>query len=309
MKYFVLLFILIQCPNLLANINTFPGKRFHLHTGILIPGYDIEFANKDNSNQKLKVSPNINGQITVGLSIKNLFGLGWGFSSSQSDQNIADKGKTKSLDFRFNFAFKNFLISTNYSDFEGLFINKGTAPFTRYSDMNLRNMSINVVYVLSPKSFSTAAMYDQTQRQEASGGSWLIATSLEQSYFNNHGQTFLTGQSINFGTDQLMSSARFSTLNLYAGGGYTFSIRKAFYISGTALIGAGLQQSKVVLTTSDYDKWGNSTKFTLNLAAGYNGLRFFSGLGVFATGTTNSTETTKVNNNMYSSKLFVGIHL
>ncbi len=291
-----------------AEIHKFPQNNYHLKTGIFIPGFSIQFIPDESESNKIELEPNIDSQLTVGVHIKDLFGIGWGFSGKASDESIQEKGKTKYNDFRFHFAFDKFMISTNYSQYEGFYIKNGSTNTGNriYPNFRLTNFNFDFIYNFHSHKFSLPALFDQTQRQEKSAGVFLLAGSINHTSLKSN-SVFLNSS---FNSDQNLTNLGFYSLNTYAGGGYTLVMKKKFYISGVGLLGVGVQNGQLKqISGAKKEKWDFTQKLTLNLGFGYNGNRFFSSLGVFVTGIKYKLEESSFDNNMASISLNFGWHL
>ncbi len=310
MYYVFILFLLVPAFSHASRINKFENSKYHIKLGLEAPGFDVRFHSRNSSSSDVKIAPNLNTLLSVGFSMTGVGGLSWWFETSQSDEDIRKRGRTNLDDYRFNFVYDRFLVAINYSNYKGLYLESSPSPHVLYPNMKLSNLGINFIYALNPERFSLPAMLDQNQRQEVSGGSWILASSYEELSMDNNGDLILpVNGSSPFKKDQSMTGTKFKTLNFYGGGGYSFVFRQAWFISGYALLGMGIQRSNVKASGGDYKQWEVSHKGVVSIATGYNGLKYFSGLNIYANGTTNRTDDTSITNSLYSSIFYVGVHL
>ncbi len=298
-----------------GNVHEFSDKTVHLKTGFDVPGYDLLFQGV---GREVKFQPNVASLFSVGASIQDLVGFSWGFRTTQTEQEIAQKGKTDYQDWRFNFAFSQFVIALNYSQYTGFYIEKSqdvspgwtsALPYVRSPNLSSRTAGANFTWVFSPKDFSLVAAYDQTARQEDSGGSWLLGAAVTETVFRDDVEIIPATARSAYGGDQNLTEGRFFAVNLKGGYGHTLVLSKKYFLSGAIQAGFGIQKMKLLGTGLDRDQISGANKADFLISLGWNGDDHFSGISLTGDGTIFNTGEFKVTSTLFLLKLFYGFRL
>ncbi len=215
----------------------------------------------------------------------------WGFRNPQKEEDKLQKGGTEYEDWRLNFAFKQFHVKLNYARFKGFFIedsrevnpswNEGD-PFYQKPELISQNIGVNFTWIINPDDFSLVAAYDQTERQEKSGGSFLIGAAASETLFEDQDQIIPTNVQGPFGQHQHITEGRFQSFTVKAGYGYTFVLAKKYFAALSGQFGFGRQYMKIKGTDFSDSTWAPAKKGDLIVSLGYNGDDYYSGL--FASG-------------------------
>jgi hypothetical protein len=167
-----------------AGMHEYSGKTLHTKLGIDLPGYDLNFKS---DTREIKFSPNVRALYAVGLSLQDFIGINWGFRATQTEKESAQRGETDYEDWRINLAFRQFHLFLNYSQFRGFYIQDSREvdntwvdgqPFVQAPNLSSRTAGANFTWIVSPEDYSMVAALDQTERQEKSGGSWLLGAAV-----------------------------------------------------------------------------------------------------------------------------------
>lgn len=280
--------LLFFAPWASAGMHEFKGENVHIKLGVDIPGYDLILKGQ---NREIKYNPNADTLFSVGVSVQDFLGITWGFRNSQKEEDKIQKGKTDYEDWRINLAFKQFHIKFNYARFKGFYIQDSSEvdpswsegqPFYQKPELVSQNLGVNLTWILSPGDFSLVAAYDQTERQEDSGGSILIGAATSETLFEDQNQIIPTNVQSAFGLHQRITEGRFQSFTVKAGYGYTFVFRKKYFASLSGQFGFGRQYMKIKGTDFSDSTWAPAKKGDLLVSFGYNGDDYYTGL--FASG-------------------------
>ncbi len=298
-----------------AGMHEFNGENVHIKLGIDIPGYDLLFKGQ---NREIKYNPNADTLFSVGVSLQDFLGITWGFRNTQQEKDKIQKGKTDYEDWRLNLAFKQFHVKFNYAKFKGFYIQDSSEvdptwsegePFYQKADLVSQNIGVNFTWIFSPGDFSLVAAYDQTERQEKSGGSFLAGAAVSETLFEDESQIIPANVQPAFGTHQRITEGRFQSFTVKGGYGYTFVLAKKYFAALSGQFGFGRQYMKIKGTDFADSTWAPAKKGDLILSLGYNGDDYYA--GVFASGdqTDYKTGEMEIAINQWMARLYFGFRL
>lgn len=307
--------ITLHLPSAYAGHHEFNDKTMHVKLGVDIPGYDVQF---DGQDQLVKYTPNANSLFSVGVALQEYIGLTWGFRNPQSSEDKVKKGNTDYEDWRLNFAFKQFHVKLFFSRYQGFYIEDSKAadptwdaskPYVQSPDLISQHMGANFTWILRPEKFSLVAVYDQTQRQEVSGGSWLVGAALAETLFKDQDEILPAVAQGSFGNQQNITEGKFQAITAKAGYGYTGVLEKKYFASAALMAGFGRQYMKIKGTDFSDSRWAQASKVDLLLSIGYNGDDYYSGLFVSADGTKYNTGEMDIEAGAWMARLYFGFRL
>ncbi|WP_047451457.1 DUF4421 family protein [Alistipes sp. ZOR0009] len=227
------------------------------------------------------IRPNIAVAARVSFDYKFVsFGFGFTprFLPGNNDTKI--NGKTTNLSFGTRFQFSHWMQDFEISGIKGFYIanTKNLSPEWKEGDPNIILPDLRIVslrgmtsYKFNPN-FSLKAITSQTEAQRKSCGSFMV--SLEYSYH------LLDSPGFSGGSDQKQKSYHLIAIGNY---GYSFVIRKNFYVSLAQALGVGVAYIRLstLLPDGDYTvksyqplAYGHSS-----INVGYNGRRVYGGVG------------------------------
>lgn len=305
------LFLLWPVLSLAKESRASHGVNLKLYTEV--PGYDLQYESIDNG-KTVKLNPNFAQLLGLRVGYGEWFSFGYGFKLPQAKNDLR-KGDTRYDDWRFSFAFRHFLLSFIYQEFQGFYyadsrsVNPAWTPGQDYEqspNLKLRHDAINLTYIWSPDDFSLSAALDQSVRQTKSGGSLLLGFAASQTDFRNDGPIIPSAIRDQFGEDQNIQSGRFQVFTVKAGYGYSLVFFENWFTSVAAQIGGGQQRRVYKDASSERHGWHTAAKMDVLLSTGYNGDRYFSGVTITGDSTTYQTTSIRLTSNIISGKIFVG---
>lgn len=294
-----------------------PEKKFLIKPYIEVPGLSLEFKSRLSTGKLVNWSPNYRAQTGLGISYDGLIGVSASAKSELSREDEATKGHSEYQDFRFRFPWRRFSIEFGYQKLRGFFaentsdFDPGATSYLKRPDLVLESKYLNVTATLKPDQYSLAAAFDQSERQTASGGSWLAALQIVETVFEDRGQVPLipTGLQVHFPNEALVTKGRF--LSLTAGGGYghLWTFKETGFVFSQLLIGVGAQSGKSSDGTQDFSASESAGNIKLDLGVGSNGKKYVSGILLSIDQTSNRTTETELGKRNALVHLFFGFRL
>lgn len=298
-----------------SSIHEFNSKILHLHAGIDIPGYDLKFIG---NAREVQFNPNLFGLFSVGASLQNVAGINWGFKVSQKESEKLQKGDTQYEDWRLNFAFSQFHVFLNYSQYKGFYVQDSSEvdplwtpgdPYYQAPNLYSRTLSANFTWIFSPDDYSLVAAMDQTARQESSGGSWLAGLQAVETVFHDDSEIIPTNIQSSYSSEQNLKEGKFLGLNLKGGYGYTLVFAKKYFASIAAQLGFGPLQMKLRGTDFDRSKWTQSGKADGLISFGWNGDEYYSGILIQGDATHFKTGNIQIDSTLWMGRIYFGLRL
>jgi hypothetical protein len=206
----------------------------------------------------------------------------------------------------------------NYSQFQGFYIKDShevdsswtsDQPYVQAPDLKSRTAGANFTWVLSPESFSLIAAMDQTERQEKSGGSFLLGAAATETVFEDSDEIIPSTVQVSYGRDAKLTEGRFMALTAKGGYGYTLVFYDKYFASLAAQFGVGTQRMSLKGTGFERTEWKQANKVDALLSAGWNGDNYYSGVSLTGDGTTFDTGPIKITTTLYAIKLYFGFRI
>jgi len=206
-------------------------------------------------------------------------------------RDTGDYGETVFLDLQFNYYFRKFGFDLFYQRYRGYSLNEadsyhmpqGEAGAVR-SDLTITAIGGNFFYIFSDH-FSYNAAFKGTERQTASGGSFILMASLINNNIDSDYSLIPPEQEPLYGNDAGFQSGNFTSIGISPGYARTFIFTDGFYVTPSICVGTGLMRKSYSRLSGDKTIYGSFIKFNFRFAAGYNGDRWFYGLALVVDGT------------------------
>jgi hypothetical protein len=294
-------------------INEFPSSRLTVKP--FVEAGTLKCNLEASTGAVLNYVPNSRTQTGIEISIPKVMGIAIAGQGPMSSEDELKKGRTDYQDYRLSLNFDSFQLFFSYARYQGFYIeNTGYVDPSRSSDlpylqnreMSLQNINADFLWVASPESFSLKALFDQTVRQEESGGSLLLGLSLQDTVLSSQGPLIPASVRNEFGADQNIERGHFRTALARLGYGYTLVLARKWYAGLGITLGFGVQSSEY----SDSTQTSTSTQAPSRTDAlgslGYNGDRYFSGISFATSNTKYSTASFAVHPLLTSVRFFAG---
>lgn len=297
-----------------ASVKDFPDRPFTFRVFSGQPDLSYNFESLvSEAAPNIKYKPNTGSPTGIGFSYAGL--IGFSYTTEINEQKVTEeKGQTSYDDYRFTFAFSNFLIGADYLRYRGFFIENtnevdptATEPFIRRRDIRSTTIGGRFIWVFSPKDYSLPNLLDQSARQEKSGGSWMVGANYSQFEVSADSPFVPDNRQAEFGADATLFKGQFDTLSATAGYGYTWVFSQKYYIGLMVLIGTGIQSRSFETDNGKTRDTGRVEKFDARLALGYNGDRFF--IGAYSEGDTTKfkTDAVQITSELLNFRIFMGL--
>lgn len=256
-----------------AAIEEFSGYNISITPFLARESFQLAIKTDD---EKLAYSPNVQWRWGSGLYV---YGAAFYFITDVPGDSMMKEeethGKSDSLDVLAHFYSRDIGIDFAFQRAKGFYLDKQNpsgAPGARYlfPDMTSLALGVNVYYLFSGESYSMRAAYDQGERQNVSGGSFVIMASLHYFSIENDGSIIPAEYSAAAGRLAGFEKGRFFTATLGPGYAYTVAISN-FFISPAFFFGIGGQYRDYTTAAGDESNGKLPLKINWRMALGYNG--------------------------------------
>jgi hypothetical protein len=247
----------------------------------------LSFSISDKNQKKPAVVFNPNNDFKLGAGFY-LFELSFEVSISVPIA-VRDKsiyGESKATDLQVNMLTKSFGLdlyyqkySGFYEDDEGIKIPPGVSYPLR-PDIVTRNLGASAFYVWNNRKFSIRSSYNYADRQKKSAGSFILYGTINTFSLAADSAILSASKQTEFGSYTDFSHLRYTTFSLAPGYSYNLVLKRLFF-NGTIAVGPAHHwvYYRPEIGRGHYDVIFNNS-YTLRLATGYNGHRFFTGAGI-----------------------------
>ncbi len=303
------------------------SKRFTIRPFLAMPFQALVIQPGSNNSKALKSltggdtnadssSPDTRRSITYYPNFKLAGGMGvsywvFGLSAQMAITGTAKPdsryGRTKFFDLQLHYYFRKLGVDIFYQNYRGYYLEnpkqynswvyqngtpvslsyKRSDPGTVRSDLRIATVGFNVFYVFSDN-YSLDAAFKQTERQNRSGGSFLLMLSGMNSRVSASTSLLPLTQEWLYGIYHGFKGGNFTSLGIAPGYSYTFLIGTNYFITPVIFVGAGVMTDSLRLHRTPEEilagrdgvkhKLEAFLKTNLRLALGYNGDSFFYGL-------------------------------
>lgn len=245
---------------------------------------------------RLEYKPNDRNNIGIGGTYSFL-SLNLGFHMPFADMDTDKYGTTRRLDLQTHIYSKKFIVDFFGQFYRGFYLDnpalvRDNAPTynIKRPDIHSRDLSLSVQYVFNHTQFSYNAPLYQTEVQKKSAGSFIAGGAV---YFSRvFADSAIPPRGMVdslFFQGRPFTGAAHAGVGLNAGYGYTFVIRKRFFVSSILTLGAGIGNSSIEEHHHTYNSWGPQFDLNFKGAAGYNYDTWFAGVNYMGLVTTSNS--------------------
>lgn len=239
-------------------------------------------------------SSNENLNLGFGFNYKWM-GLGVAFNLGSVNDDSDRYGKTKNLDLQADLYGKNWIWAGVMSFYQGYYWRNADDYIDGWDmkdsavvrpDVETFTIGASGIYAFNSDKYSLKAAYVNTEKQLRRAGSWLLGGSVNF-YYMHSDSTIIPKQLDHLYPDSLeLTSINSLTLGAAFGYGYTFVIKKHFYINASLLIGINVQS--VEASGIDDESFGRQTKISSNMHSrfgmGWNKDKWYLGIAAISDG-------------------------
>ncbi|MGE4540218.1 MAG: DUF4421 family protein [Bacteroidales bacterium] len=218
------------------------------------------------------------------------FGLGLAIQTPIPTGDKDIYGSSSSVDLRINTYGSWINAELAYANYKGFYLEnspqivknfKNGDPYLQRPDLDISSISGIFYLVPNHRRHSFRAAYIQNEYQRKSAGSLLIAPAFQINHLQAQSSLIpdeYANQHEIFEEDKLVRG-RFNFVGIFAGYSYSLVFLKRFYVNLALLPGAFLQYYDYHTETEHYNRNKAYFLWTSRFAAGYNGKKWFAGLG------------------------------
>jgi hypothetical protein len=264
-----------------------------------------------NRNELLTFKPNNSFNLGIGAYLFEI-GAELSFAIPLNQQRKDIYGESTSRDVQLNLLSKKWGLDLFYQKYSGFYIadknnepDAGT-PYPQRPDINSRNFGITGHYLFNHNKFSFRSVYNFSERQLYSKGSFLVYTSISSFRFTADRSILTSEQELLFGEDVSFKYLRYTTFGIAPG--YTYSlIYKNFFLNGALALGPAHHWIHYEReNTNGKDDIAINTFVAARIGIGYNGQRLFGGIGFYSQGNNVNFEGVEFSNKNGSFKIVMG---
>lgn len=155
----------------------------------------------------------------------------------------------------------------------------GAPEKTPYFDMKTNRFTVNLLRVFNPTKYSMNATMIGGEQQKNSASSFIINSSFSTCYFKMSDSipTFILDQ---MNQDAIFQKGTFYSIAVLPGYGFTWIIRKKFYLGIIPGLGPSLQFKSMTFESGHEDKLALSYRVIAKAGAGFHAKRWTAGISV-----------------------------
>lgn len=220
-------------------------------------------------------------------------------------------GKSKARDIQLNMLGKKFGLDMYYQRYRGFYVTdrdnepERDMPYPQRGDIISRNLGITASYIFNNKKFSLRSVYNFSERQIYSAGSFLALVNLGRFTLEADSSILDPTQELVF-TNESFKRLRYSTFSVAPGYSYNL-IYRSFFLNGT--LGIGPAHHWIYYqheSGADEREIGINSFVAARIGIGYNGERIFGGISFITQGSNIKFEEARFTNNNGSFKILMG---
>ena len=250
--------------------------------------FKLTFDDVASAQPGMEFQPNIGNYLGFGIFVFDI-GIDVLFRTTPSAGDQEKYGNSTGRDWQIHMYSRKIAIDLSYQRYEGFYVVNPIEfypdwedgdPHPRQDDMKARIINLGGAYIFKSERFSFPSIFNQTEAQLKSGGSWLISGQLNSSEIS-HTISIIPelDSNVSFGLSNL-KSVKVSSVNVLPGYSHNFIIKGKMYLNLSLSLGLGYQIRSYTTEQSYQDNSINLAN-TWRIGAGYNGRRFFTGISAF----------------------------
>lgn len=260
--------------------------RDHWYLKVLSAQKDVSIGLYDKSTgiNELEYKPNVGNYLGFGFFLFDL-GIDITFRTPPSPEQNTIYGNTKARDWQIHVYTRKLGANFIYQDYQGFYIANPQSFFPQWNNGDPypvnENMKATVIggglyYAFQPEKFSFPSVFNQTEMQLKSGGSFLLSGTIAHSSLSDPESLIPVTDTNQFTGFNDLKSINISSINVLPGYSYNIIIKKKFYLNFSLSLGGGYQ---IRSYSNDQSYSDNALAFANigRVGGGYNNDRFFIG--------------------------------
>lgn len=270
--------------------------------------FELEKADR---SRLLTFRPNNTYSFGVGLYLFEV-GAELAFAIPVAEKKTALFGNSKARDIQLNMLGKKFGLDAYYQRYRGFYITDKDnepgkdLPYPQRGDVISRNLGFTGSYIFNNTRFSLRSVYNFSERQIFSRGSFLALANLGRFTLEADSSILDPSQEIVFSNNVSFKTLRYSTFSVAPGYSYNLIYRN-FFLNGTLGIGPAHHWIYYQRETgAGRHETAINSFVAARIAIGYNGDRIFGGIAFLTQGSNVKFEDVRFSNNNASFKILMG---
>ena len=245
----------------------------------------FEVGKAGDAKDNVEFIPNNSVAMGVGFYIFEL-GFELAFAVPLDQQDVNRFGESKARDIQLNVLSKKWGADLYYQKYEGYYKDDSRVtipeplPLPQRPDINTRNIGISGFYVFNHRKFSLRSSFNFSERQLQSKGSFIVYGTINSFRLIADSVVLSPDTQVGLGKGSDFQNLRYTTFSLAPGYSYNI-IKKKFFANLTLSFGPAhhwvyLQDG----SGNERDDLNINSTITGRFGLGYNGDRFFAGIGL-----------------------------
>lgn len=291
-------------------IKSFP-EYFFIYPVLKQRSLNFEVAKADRSSV-LTYKPNNTYSLGVGAYIFEL-GVELAFAIPLREQSLERFGESEARDIGLNVLSKRWGVDAFYQRYNGFYLlDREREPlpdelYPQRPDIKTKSFGFTGHYVFNHQKFSFRSVYNFSERQLYSRGSFLLFSSLYTFRVASDSSIIKGDRRAQFGSGVDFTRLRYTTFSIAPG--YTYNLTyNNFFLNTTLAIGPAHHWLNYDLENSPIEHYdiAINTFFGARVAIGYNGYKMFGGISFISQGSRLKFSDVTFANNNSVFKILVG---
>ena len=250
--------------------------------------FRLEFSDARKPGYKMSFEPNLGTYAGFGIFIFDI-GLEVQFRNPPGKSQNEIYGPTEGQDWQIYVYMRKTGFEFSYQEYKGFYLTNPSdyypswsdgQPYPRQEDMRARTIHLGSYYVFRPNRYSFPSIFNQTEAQLVSGGSWLMSGSINLSEISDPVSIIPITDTNQINTLQGLRNVNVTTINALPGYSHNFIIKQKFYLNLSLAIGVGYQFRSYSTESIQRDRSVNIAN-SWRVGGGYNGPLFFCGITAY----------------------------
>ena len=250
----------------------------------------MEFGFDRTDGKENEIAYTAKPRVLTGLSISwDFLGISAGYRLPVTDEDFGQIDNEESFDLRLNYYGRYIGCDLYIQHQKGFFLDQpedqgieynddGSLPY--YDSIGVDNISLNLYYIFSWKTFSLRAAFDGTDIQKKTASSFLLMISGGQLGFNSTSSLLLDKDTPSEDRMHGLKSCDYRYVSLSPGYGWTLIFSEKYYFNFIVFLGLGIQDSIYSSDSGKFQEWSCFPDPDIRFAIGYASDRFLYGFSI-----------------------------
>lgn len=235
-----------------------------------------------NDNESVVFKPNNSYAVGFGAYVFDLsFEVTFAIPINEKNRTIF--GESSARDLQINTLSKKWGADLYYQKYQGFYSDDGSyypsdKPYPQRSDITTKNFGLTGLYIFNDEKFSVKSVFNFSERQLKSGGSWLLTGTVNSFKLNADSAVVDVVYRDQIGLGSSFDALRYTTFSIAPGYAYNV-VYKNFFLSGALMLGPAHNWTYYKMEDeSEKNDIRINVFSSLRLGLGYSNDRFFAGI-------------------------------